>query len=59
MILLDKGMTKILAFYEILLYKLNLVCRKIYFSGFVLANINTIKILNLNNILIFVKKQKV
>ena len=33
MILLDKGMTKILAFYEILLYKLNLVCSKIYFLG--------------------------
>lgn len=59
MILLDKGMTKILAFYEILLYKLNLVCNKIYFSGYILANINAIKILNLNNILIFVKKQKV
>ncbi len=59
MILLDKGMTKILAFYEILLYKLNLVCSKIYFSGYILANINAIKILNLNNILIFVKKQKV
>lgn len=59
MILLDKGMTKILAFYEILLYKPDKVCCEVIYTSFVLTNINTIKILNLNNISIFVKKQKV